>query len=310
MSLKGLRIKLLLVHCCWLLSAYWITLNGQPACYISGGSDAICFGNTTTWSAPDGMATYDWTGPSGFSAFTSDITINLAGDYTVTITNMNGTNSCSRHLTINTELSPGSINTTLRQFCVGGTTAIGGTSSPYGPATGGSGSYIYTWQMQEGCTGGWNDISGTNTTSYTPVAPAVTTCYRRKVTDIVCNTEAYTGFKRFEIFEDPVSQNIVPSPSNLAVCSGTFISATFTGGSGGYPGGYTDIYEYSTNNGTSWSTYTAGQNIPTTNLSGSNVVQIRTRRISTGVNGCNYGSYVNVSWSVNPLPNTSAIYHR
>ena len=86
------------------------------------------------------------------------------------------------------ELSPGSINTTLRQFCVGGTTAIGGTNSPYGPATGGSGSYTYTWQMQEGCTGGWNDISGTNTTSYTPAAPAVTTCYRRKVTDMVCNT--------------------------------------------------------------------------------------------------------------------------
>ena len=290
--------------------ACWITLNGQPACNITGGSAAICPGNTTTRSAPAGMTTYSWTGPSGFTAATQDITISIAGDYTVTITDPSGTSSCSGNLTVYAVLLPGSINTNLRQFCVGGTTPIGGTSSPYGPATGGSGSYYYTWQMQEGCTGGWSDISGTNTTSYTPAAPAVTTCYRRKVTDIVCNTDAYTGIKRFEIFEDPVSQNIVPSPANLTVCSGTFISATFTGGSGGFPGGTTDIYEYSSNSGTTWSTYSPGQNVPTTGLSGSGVVQIRTRRISTGVNGCNWGLFVNVSWSVNPLPDTSVIYHR
>jgi hypothetical protein len=310
MSLREFGIRLVLVPVCWLIIACWITINGQPACLISGESDAICSGNSTTWSAPDGIVTYNWTGPSGFAASTRDITISIAGVYTLTISDLNCTNSCSRNLIVNPELLSGSINTTLRQFCTGGTAAIGGTSSPYGPATGGSGSYYYTWQMQEGCTGGWNDISGTNSTSYTPVAPAVTTCYRRKVTDIVCNTEAFTDFKKFEIFEDPVSQTIIALPANLTVCAGTFISATFTGGSGGFPGGYTDIYEYSTNNGTSWSAYSPGQNIPTTALYGSNVIQIRTRRISTGVNGCNYGSYVTVSRSVNPVPVTSAIYHR
>ena len=256
------------------------------------------------------MAAYYWTGPSGITASEREITISISGEYTVTISDLNGTNSCSRNLTVNPELMPGSINTTLRQFCAGGTAAIGGTSSPYGPATGGSGSYLYTWQMQEGCAGGWNDISGTNTTSYTPVAPAVTTCYRRKVTDIVCNTESHTDYKRFEIFEDPVSQDIIPSPSDLTVCSGIPVSATFTGGSGGYPGGYTDLYEYSANFGASWYPYLPLENIPTTGLSGTNVVQIRTRRISTGVNGCNYGVYVTVSWSVNSVPVTSAIYHR
>jgi len=295
---------------CWFLIAIRITVSGQPTCFITGGSDAICYGNSTVWSASSDMTNYSWTGPSGFTANTRDITVSTAGNYTVTISDPTGTKSCSRNLTVYEVLLPGFINTTLRQFCVGGTTAIGGTSSPYGPATGGSGSYSYTWQMQEGCAGDWNDISGTNMTSYTPVAPAVTTCYRRKVTDIVCNSEAYTDFKRFEIFEDPVSQNIVPSPANLTVCSGTFISATFTGGTGGFPGGYTDIYEFSTNNGGSWGTYSPGQNISTATLSGSNVVQIRTRRISTGVNGCNYGSFVIVSWSVNPSPITSAIYHR
>ena len=164
--------------------------------------------------------------------------------------------------------------------------------------------------MQEGCTGEWNDIPGTNTTSYTPVPPAVTTCYRRKVTDIVCNTDAYTDFKRFEIFEDPVSQTINPQPASMTVCADSPVSATFSGGSGGFPDGTEDIYEYSTNSGSSWSEYTPGQNISTTGLTGSNVVRIRTRRISTGVNGCNYGTWVTVAWSVNPSPNTSAIYHR
>jgi hypothetical protein len=310
MSFKVMRIKLLLIYFCWVINALSNSADGQPACFISGGSDTICSGDLTIWSAPDGMATYYWTGPSGFTSPAREITISIAGDYTVTISDLNGTNSCSRKLTVNPELLPGSINTTLRQFCAGGTAAIGGTSSPYGPATGGSGSYSYTWQFQEGCTGSWGDIAGTNTTSYTPVAPAVTTCYRRKVTDIVCNTETCTDFKRFEIFEDPVSQNIVPSPANSTVCAGSSISATFTGGSGGFPGGCTDVYEYSTNNGTSWITYSPEQNIPTTGLSGSNVVQIRTRRISTGVNGCNYGAYVTISWSINPSPVTPSIFHR
>jgi hypothetical protein len=310
MSFTDQGIRFLPAYSCWLLMAFSMTLNGQPACFITGGADVLCSGNSTTWSAPDGMQAYYWTGPSGFTATTREITVALAGEYNVIITDLNGTNSCSRNLTVNTELSPGSINTTLRQFCTGGTAAIGGTNSPYGPATGGSGSFVYTWQMQEGCTGEWNDIPGTNTTSYTPVAPPVTTCYRRKVTDISCNSEAYTDVKRFEIFEDPVSQSIEPLPATPIVCAGTFLSATFTGGSGGFPGGYTDVYEYSTNSGNSWIAYSPGQNISTNGLSGSNLVRIRTRRISTGVNGCNYGSYITVSWSINPVPVTPAIYHR
>ncbi|MFZ0281271.1 MAG: hypothetical protein WAL29_06465 [Bacteroidales bacterium] len=255
------------------------------------------------------MNIYLWSGPSGFTSFSRDVTINEAGSYTLIISDVSGTATCSRNLITEPELSSGSINTALREFCTGGTTTIGGTNPPYGPAAGGSGIYNYTWQLQSGCTGEWTDIPGTNLTTYTPDPPGVTTCYRRKVTDVNCNTDAWTDFKRFEIFEDPVSQNIVPEPSNQTVCTGSPVSATFAGGSGGFPGGTVDIYEYSSNSGTSWSVYSSGQNIPTTGLSGNDILRIRTRRISTGVNGCNYGSYVMVVWSVNPLPNTSAIHH-
>jgi hypothetical protein len=308
--MSELRIKLIFGPVWWYLVTLCATLNGQPGCYITGGNDEICNGTSTTWSAPAGMLSYLWTGPDGYSAITQDVTINRAGTYTLMISDVYGSSSCSRNLTVNPELSPGTINTTLRQFCTGGTVAIGGTFAPNGPATGGSGSYIYTWQLQTGCTGDWTDIPGTDMTSYTPDPPSVTTCYRRKATDLVCNTELWTDFKIFEIFEDPVSQTIVPQPEDLIVCAGAPVSATFTGGSGGFPGGTTDIYEYSTDSGTNWTTYSPGQNIPTAGLPGNNILRVRTRRISTGVNGCNYGSYETIAWSVNPLPNTSAIYHR
>jgi hypothetical protein len=282
--------------------------GGQPDCNISG-STRICSGAETVWSGPEGMLTYLWTGPGGFSAYTQEITINTEGLYSLSVADPSGVSSCSAELAVYPGLAPGSINTTLREFCAGGTTVIGGTNPPYGPATGGSGLYSYTWQIQPGCSDGWIDIPGTNLTSYTPDPPPSTACYRRKAEDPVCGSVAYTDFKRFEIYDDPVSQSIVPSPPDPVICAGTPVSATFAGGSGGYPGGTTDVYEYSTDSGSTWTAYTPDQNIDTSGLTGTNILRIRTRRISTGVNGCNYGSYVTRSWSVNPVPGTSGIYH-
>lgn len=285
-------------------------VNAQPECHITGGSEEICYGTSTSWNGPEGMSSYYWTGPEGFNSVASEISVTVAGTYTLTITDPTGVSTCTRTLTVLPRLMPGSINTTLREFCTGGTTVIGGTNPPYGPATGGSGLYFYTWQLQPGCTGEWADIPGTNLTSYAPEPPPSTTCYRRKVEDPVCNSIAVTAFKRFEIYEDPVSQSVVPLPADQVICAGIPVSATFKGGSGGYPGGTTDIYEYSTNYGSAWNDYQPGQLIPTSGLSGTGVVGIRTRRISTGVNGCNFGLRESFSWSVNPSPETSSIYHQ
>ena len=142
---------------------------------------------TATLSASGGTPPFEYSG-DGIIYFVSPVIAGLgAGIHTVYVRDNNNCIS-----TINVDIStfpvllPGSINIELSQFCVGGTTPIGGTNPPYGPATGGSGSLTYTWQIQVGCTGLWVDISGTNTTSYTPVPPATTACYRRKVTDDIC----------------------------------------------------------------------------------------------------------------------------
>jgi hypothetical protein len=79
-----------------------LTVNTPPICSINGGVDALCAGSTTIWSATAGMTSYSWTGPGGYTASTKDITIGMAGTYTVTITDANGCqSSCSRILTVN-----------------------------------------------------------------------------------------------------------------------------------------------------------------------------------------------------------------
>jgi hypothetical protein len=243
------------------------------------------------------------------SATISDVLINTTTTvqtvmYNVTPTSTTGNcvgASQTVTITVYPPLNPGSINEDTRQFCVGGRARIGGTHSPYAPPSGGSGNRTIVWQKDEGCTGTWVDIANTDSTSYTPVAPLVTTCYRRKVIDNICG-EAYSGIKKFEIYPDLVSQDIIRSPSNAEVCAGTNISATFINGSGGVPSLYTDVYSYSTNGGANWTSYTPGNSINTGALVGVDVVQIRTRRESTGVAGCDYGTYKLEKWTVLPLP--------
>ncbi|TMI61229.1 MAG: immunoglobulin domain-containing protein, partial [Bacteroidetes bacterium] len=289
-------------------------INTQPAPQTTGIGCSVSFNVNATG---DPTVTYQWQlngvniGGATASTYTiPSVNAGHAGNYTVIVTAGCGTPVTSAPaavLTVNPALSPGSINTTGGNFCVGGNVNIGGTSSPYGPAAGGSPPYTYQWeesyQAGAGCSGTWTPAGGINNgTSYDPLAfaSAGTYCYRRKVTD-ACNTISYSGIATFNVYADPVSQTINPSLVS-PVCAGTNISATFSGGSGGIPG-TTDIYEFSTNSGSTWSPYTPGNSISTTGLSGTNIIQIRTRREPpAGVNGCGTGAYITYSWTVNALP--------
>ena len=78
-----------------------LTVNPPPPCSVTG-DNVICQGETTQFCAPAGMASYAWTGPGGFTANTQCITIGVAGEYCVTITDANGcVSNCCRTLTVN-----------------------------------------------------------------------------------------------------------------------------------------------------------------------------------------------------------------
>ena len=297
-----------------------VTVIPLPTATISGTS-TICSGGTSTitvdvtGSQPWNITYTDGTTPVTVNGITSspytfNVTLGFAKTYTITAVsdvNCTGTFSGSAIISIYPALNPGTINTGTRQYCIGGTAPIGGSSPTYAPPSGGSGNFTMIWQKDEGCTGSWVDIPGANTSSYTPDAPLTTTCYRRKVTDNTCGNVDYTGSMKFEIYPDLVSQDIVRSPVGTEVCEGTNISASFINGSGGAPGLYTDVYEYSIDFGSTWNSYVAGNSISTNSLSGTNVVSIRTRRENSGVAGCNIGSYVIESWTVYPTPTVNAI---
>ena len=171
--------------------------------------------------------------------------------------------------------------------------------------SGGDGNYTYQWQQSENCTGTWVNVvggSGANTVSFDPDPLSVTTCYRLQITD-GCGTVAYSDTKTINVVPDPVSPTINPSPADgTTVCVGADVSATFNPGSGG-TGTITDTYLYSTDGGNTWNTYVPGTTIitATTDMVGSNMIQISAQRTATGT-GCNNGAVNVVKWSVAAQP--------
>ena len=270
-----------------------------------------CFGQSTgtaTIEAVGGTAPYRFSNDNGSTFSSAQATPYTFSNLDDGVYNLvvRDDNDCEFPLTVTitsyNELDPGTIRTGVVKFCEGGTEPIGGNVPTYDLPSGGSGDYTIVWQIDEGCVNGWTDIPGSNTPSYTPDAPASTSCYRRKVIDNECGDEAYSGTMTFEIYDDLVSQDITPNPNLAEVCAEIDLSATFSGGSGGFPGAYTDVYEFSTDGSGNWSTYNPDDPIPTDGLSGTGIVQIRTRREPNAVDGCNYGEWVYYTWTVNPLP--------
>lgn len=126
-------------------------------------------------------------------------------------------------------------------------------------------------------------------------APASNTTFYARGTSS-CETSTCLSVS-YTVNPQPVADTIIRNPVANSVCEGDIIYATFAGGYGG-GGSVSDIYEVSTNGGSSWSTYVPGDSINTTGLSGNNVVRVRTRRISTGQNCTPSTLYNEEFWNV------------
>lgn len=104
---------------------------------IGATSPTICNGQTVVLTAPDGAASYSWSGPGIVSgANTQQCTINAAGNYTVNMMTL-GTVPCNFTMSTLIPVSPNSLvaNFTTGTACAGSPVTFTDISSPAGSAT-------------------------------------------------------------------------------------------------------------------------------------------------------------------------------
>jgi len=119
------------------------------------------------------------------------------------------TNSAKVTVKVDPPLVPGTTNSN-QQICPGAIPALITSTA----ATGGSGTYIYQWQVRI-LPGGWVDIPGANDKTYQPGPTTQTTEYRLKVTSLPCQDE-YSNVVVIQVNPNPT----VTSPPTKSICSG------------------------------------------------------------------------------------------
>ena len=270
-----------------------LTIGASPAISLQPANTTTCVGSTAAVSltASGSGLTYQWQQKIGSGAFTSLSDGGIySGSQTATLTltgvaaTMNGysyqcivhsscggmTTSVVATLTVVAAIS----NTiTANQSVCTGLNAANVT----GPA---SGSYAYQWQTSTvSATAGFVNASGTSTNYYyTPNPVAVTTYYRRLVTNPGCSSTS----NALSIVINPTPLSISLQPANQAICAGN--NAVFSVIAGG-PGSLT--YQWYQYNGTSWSPLSDGGI-----YSGSATASLTITGATAAMN--NYRYYVNI----------------
>jgi gliding motility-associated-like protein len=165
--------------------------------------------------------------------------------------------------------------------------------------SGGAGNITNEYQFTDG--GAWQTYIPGN-----PIASAGITgnnaigIRTRRIADATgCNATAWEE-EYWNIIPQPISQDIVPSVTDAVLCEGAIVSATFINGSGG-TGIITDEYEVSTDAGTTWTTYTPGDDILTIGSVGTNTIRVRTRRVASGLS-CATSPWNVYNWSIIAQP--------
>ncbi|MEI6947156.1 M6 family metalloprotease domain-containing protein [Paraflavisolibacter sp. H34] len=191
--------------------------NVGPTAVINGTS-TVCANSTLSLSATEVTgATYAWTGPSGFTAATRQISIpnmtaSRGGTYTLTVTRGACATSVTRSVTVN-PLPPANAGTS--QAIVAGQSVTIGAAAVAGRT--------YSWTS--------NPAGFTSALANPTVSPTVTTTY------FLAETITATGCRQTGSVTITVSTKVTPSVTIAAtattVCSGTSVTFTATPVNGG-----------------------------------------------------------------------------
>ena len=250
-----------------------VTINSLPTATASDNSP-VCEGSTLTLTGgANGMTSYAWTGPNGFTSNEQSPTVSdsataaMSGTYTLTVTDANGcTNTATTTVTVNAlpAVSASSNSPTCEGFPL---TLIGGPN----------GMTSYAWSGPNGFTS--NEQSPTVSDSATT---AMSGTYSITVTD--ANGCTNTASADVTIYPTPVAS----ATSNSPVCEGTPLNLI------GLPDGMAS-YSWSGTNGFS----SSSQNPTVSNTASQSMAGIYTLTV-TDEHGC-YNSDT-VSVTVLPQP--------
>ncbi|XZF16585.1 T9SS type A sorting domain-containing protein [Chitinophagaceae bacterium MMS25-I14] len=228
-----------------------VNISPGPTCSITG-TDSICSGNATSFSATAGMSSYSWTGPGGFTASTQSTgPISTAGVYSVTITDANGcSGTCSRTLVVNnipaapstvgaSRCGPGSV-TLSASGCAGGTlkwydAASGGnvvnSGSSYSPNLSATASFWVSCTSAAGCEGPRTQV--TDTINAAPSAPSTTGAKRCGPGTVTLNASGCAG-GTLKWYDAASGGNVVNTGSsyspNLSATASFWVSCTNAAG--------------------------------------------------------------------------------
>ncbi|MEI6697087.1 MAG: Calx-beta domain-containing protein, partial [Bacteroidota bacterium] len=285
-----------------------ITIKALPVATIAYSGSPYCFDAASVSVTQTGS-----TGGS-YSALPAGLTINAvsglispasssAGTYTVTYT-IAAAGGCSVvNSTTSLVVSAAPIAPTLSAASpLNGTIICAGFNTGTVTATGGSGgSTGAANEYQYSINGGSTYSSYTNGAAITTTAATTSVIVQaRRTGGSICSNTAWTTLCSWPISTATVnpSLNIASPASGNTICAGYSPSATITAGSGG-SNGAADLYQYSINNGTAWSTYTSAATITTAGAT-TNVL-IRVSR-SAGSYGCSAtGPTTIVTWPVSSV---------
>jgi len=291
--------------------------SDQSVCY---GGDPVAFTDATSPSGGNGAWSYQWesrvglgawSAIGGANAITYDIPLGITQttSYRRVSTNACGSaNSNELTITVYPQMNGGTI-TGDQSLCYNADPAIINTGVA---PSGGNGTWIYSWEYQSNCAGGWIAIAGANGLTYDPPANQTETrCYRRVATND-CGT-VYSNTVTITIYADINGGAIA---ADQTVCNGADPVA-FTSGSIATGGNGAFTYFWQQNTGSGWTniigasgltydvpagiTQTTQYRRGATNLCGTGYSNTLTVTVSNAINGGQISSPAAVCYNGDPV---------
>jgi len=242
-----------------------VTINVLPLPVVAnaGADDAICALPNYTLNGNDpGISTGTWTlmsGPAGatfananqYNTVVNGLQAGNIYTFRWTITGAAPCNATYDEVSIN-NLSPlnNTISFTAPAVCYGQTVTVTGDQS-----TGGTGTYVYSWESSADGSTNWTTINGQNSPDYS-FTGTQSIYVRRTVNSTPCSSISQPVHV---VVQQAINANTITA--NQLICYNTMPSLLNGSTPGGADGNYSYQWQSSVDNGANWNTISGATNI-------------------------------------------------